>query len=90
MDLQIVLAGMIILMGLCIAYSNFRYALRYKVPWRWIKFSLGLIGVIYTVFYGLHLAGLINAMPYTRPLLVITLAIILAGSLASGKRYGVS
>jgi hypothetical protein len=88
-SLSPVLAWLIVVFGAAIAFLNIRFCVRHKSPWRWVKALYGAIGLMYAVFYLLYNLGIIPAaMPYTRAMTTLTIAVLLSGSIASEKSRG--
>jgi hypothetical protein len=84
--LSVILAWLIILFGACIAFLNFRFYRRCNRPWRWVKLLYGVVGLMYSGFYLLYMLQVIPAaMPYTRAMTTVTLAVLLSGSIVSER-----
>ncbi len=84
--LSSILAWLIIAFGAAIAILNLRFYRRCHKPWRWVKLLQGGIGAMYAAFYLFYMLDLIPAaMPYTRAMTTITLAVLLSGSIVSEK-----
>jgi len=84
--LSSVLAWLIVAFGASIAFLNLRFYRRCNKPWRWVKLLQGAVGAMYAVFYLFYILDFIPAaMPYTRAMTTITLAILLSGAIVSEK-----
>ena len=86
MNVGDLLAFLNILLALSVTVLNFRFWVKCRAKWRWIKGMYGVVGLMYVVLYGLVLTdNTDNLMAWVRPLITFTLAVMLSGSIVSEK-----
>lgn len=75
--------------GLLMAYAEMRQALRLKnVPYAWVKWGLGIMGIYWAFYYTMSIVGspLASHQIWVRSPLLLTLSLITAGAILSLKR----